>query len=160
MQVYDSLKASGKISPEKMAVFDSEEAADQLSYMRYLPVAARPATAIYIVDNNLDGVVSCLSPPLSHIKARCKVLQFSLTSSCVIPSYKQGDCWVDQHFIIIDHLVESKLSHTNPSELESISKQALKLLENNSLYSSLHSVPCLWLSYYKSLRGAGRSLQC
>lgn len=63
LQVYDSLKSSGKVPPEKMAVFDNEEGADQLSYMRYLPVTARPATAIYIVDNNLDGVVS---PSLNH----------------------------------------------------------------------------------------------
>lgn len=73
LQVYDSLKSSGKVCPEKLAVFDNEEAADQLYYMRYLPVAARPATAIYIVDNNLDGIV-CHSlafivpeAPLSHI---------------------------------------------------------------------------------------------
>lgn len=62
LQVYESLKVSGQIPPEKLAFFDHEEGASQLSYMRYLPVAARPATAIYIVDNNLDAVVRiCLN---------------------------------------------------------------------------------------------------
>ena len=74
LQVYDSLKASGKVPPEKLAVFDSEEAAEQLYYMRYLPVHARPATAIYIIDNNLDGVVChCLAlTALKLHKAVCR----------------------------------------------------------------------------------------
>ena len=56
--MYDSLKASGQIPPEKLAFFDDREGANQLAYMRYLPVARRPATAVYIVDNNLDAVVN------------------------------------------------------------------------------------------------------
>ena len=55
--MHATLKASGKVPPEKLARFDNEEGASQLQYMRYLPVASRPATAIYIVDQNLDAVV-------------------------------------------------------------------------------------------------------
>lgn len=53
--VYDSLKKSGAVPPEKLAHFNNEEGANQLYYMRYLPDPARPATAIYIVDNQLDA---------------------------------------------------------------------------------------------------------
>lgn len=58
LQVYDSLKASGEVPLEKLAFFDSEDGPNQLAYMRYLSVSARPATAIYIADNNLSAVVS------------------------------------------------------------------------------------------------------
>lgn len=58
--VYDSLKKSGAVPPEKLACFDNEEGANQLYYMRYLSDPARPATAIYIVDNQLDGQESAV----------------------------------------------------------------------------------------------------
>lgn len=66
LQVYDSLKTSGKVPPEKLARFNHEEGASQLQYMRYLPVARRPATALYIVEQNLDSavrtIIACTCP--------------------------------------------------------------------------------------------------
>lgn len=46
---------------DKLAYFDRERGEDLLLEMRYLPIYARPATAEYIVDNNLDAPVR---PPL------------------------------------------------------------------------------------------------
>lgn len=57
LQVHDSLKKSGKLSPETMAFFDHEESANVLYHMRFLPVSARPAVAEYIVDRQLDAAV-------------------------------------------------------------------------------------------------------
>lgn len=71
MQVYDSLKKSDAVPPETLAHFDNEEGANQLYYMRYLSDPARPATAIYIVENQLDAQVC---PPASHLPVLFSVL--------------------------------------------------------------------------------------
>ena len=57
-QVYDSLAKEGSgFPPQKLAYFDVEGGEDLLHEMRFLAVAARPASAEYIVDGGLDAVV-------------------------------------------------------------------------------------------------------
>ena len=64
MQVYDSLGKAEEFPAEKLAYFDVEGGEDLLHEMRFLPVAARPAVAEYIVDNGLDATV-CKAMPLA-----------------------------------------------------------------------------------------------
>ena len=56
--MYESLRRSAEFPEEKLAHFDSEGAEDLLYEMRNLGIGLRPATAEYIVDNNLDPYVS------------------------------------------------------------------------------------------------------
>ncbi len=57
-QVYESLAKAEDFPAEKLAYFDVEGGEDLLHEMRFLPVAARPAAAEYIVDNGLDATVT------------------------------------------------------------------------------------------------------
>ncbi len=54
--MYESLKKSGELSPAQLAYFDREDGAELLYEMRLLSTN-RPATAAYIVDNELDPTV-------------------------------------------------------------------------------------------------------
>ena len=58
LKVYESLRRSEEFPKEKLEHFDTEGAEDLLYEMRNLGVSMRPATAEYIVDNDLDPFVS------------------------------------------------------------------------------------------------------
>ena len=58
LQVYESLRRSEEFPKEKLAHFDGEGTEELLYEMRNLGVSLRPATAEYIVDNDLDPYVS------------------------------------------------------------------------------------------------------
>ncbi|BDA49792.1 Rubisco accumulation factor 1, chloroplastic [Coccomyxa sp. Obi] len=62
VQVYESLKRSGELTPAQLAYFDREDGAELLYEMRLLSTN-RPPTAAYIADNELD-------PPMATLVAR------------------------------------------------------------------------------------------
>ena len=57
LQVYESLARSGEVPPEELAYFDPEGGEDLLYGMRFLPIAARPPIARFIVERKMDGPV-------------------------------------------------------------------------------------------------------
>lgn len=56
-QVYESLARSGEVPLEELAYFDPEGGEDLLYGMRFLPIAARPPIARFIVKRKMDGPV-------------------------------------------------------------------------------------------------------
>ena len=59
--MYESLARSGEVPPEELAYFDPEGGEDLLYGMRFLPTAARPPIARFIVERKMDGPARPLS---------------------------------------------------------------------------------------------------
>ena len=69
--MYDSLKASGEVSEETLAHFDSEGAENLLYEMRFLAATRRVEPAKYIVANNLDARVRVIWDMDPTLTGRC-----------------------------------------------------------------------------------------
>ena len=84
--MYESLRRSEEFPKEKLAHFDGEGTEELLYEMRNLGVSLRPATAEYIVDNDLDPYVS---PRLSRTtRAPLSALHAMLGRSSLLLCYQ------------------------------------------------------------------------
>ena len=67
MQVYDSLMKSGEMSESDLAYFNVREGANLLYELRFVPLSARPASALYMKEKDMNAHVSFSEPSLSKL---------------------------------------------------------------------------------------------
>ncbi|KAK9904948.1 hypothetical protein WJX75_006180 [Coccomyxa subellipsoidea] len=91
VQVYESLRKSGKLSSSQIAYFDRDDGAELLYEMRLLSVTSRPTLAAYIADNELD-------PPMASLLSRSVKEQLRRKGENDGFSQAPGDCLAYKYY--------------------------------------------------------------